>query len=85
MALVIANQTLTGSEVAYTIPADTHTLYLKAKTGDLTVATETGGDTWTLEKAVGENIKLQDPNLGGDILYFDGTGTVQIMYITSTY
>lgn len=76
MALVITNQTLSGSEVSYTIPDDTASIAFQASGGAITMATTSGGDTWTI--ADGDKEALSNRSLVGQTLYFNGTATLQI-------
>ena len=76
-AVLIVNQALSGTEVAYVIPANVQIVRFRANGGALTLATTSGGATWTLADT--ESITLEVPGAGGETIYMDGIGTMEIM------
>ena len=83
MAFVIANETLSGSEISYSVPSNVYWIKFQCITGDLTIATtSTTGGTWTLEKETGLGFEIESPDIAGQTLYFNGSGKMQIAYLT---
>jgi len=73
----IFNQTLAGSEVPYTLPTEAiRSVAFQANGGDVTMACESGGDTWKI--ADGSKEALNNVNLSGVTFYFNGTATLEI-------
>ena len=71
MFIEIENLTLDGTEQEYEIPEDVSSIAFHALDGTVTMAHETGGDTWTLNQYDKEEISGRD--LAGMSLFFTGT------------
>ena len=77
--LTVAKSTMTGSEVEYTIPAGTKQIFFRPPAANFTIATESSGDTWTVEAS---EIYLHTfPVKESQTLYLTGTNgqVVEIM------
>ena len=76
--LQVYNQSLSGSEVEYTLPnVAIKSVRIHALTGAITLTHATGGATLTI--AAGETVIFDNRNLQGQSLWLDGTATAEIV------
>lgn len=75
---VIVNLVL-SSETEYVIPKNVASIAFHALDGDITMAHESGGPTWTLAEGDKESINTRD--LQNQSLWFDGSATLEIRYM----
>ena len=81
MALTVSKSTMTGSEVEYTIPLGTKHIYFRPPAADVTIATTTGGSTWTLTATEVYNNNFAVNEFESQTIFMTGTNSqiVQIM------
>jgi hypothetical protein len=82
MALVTDRVAMTGSEISYTIPANTAYIAFHALDGDITIASASSGDAWTLKQGQKEGHPGKD--LSGQTVYLSGTNAVILEVLTRT-
>lgn len=71
----VANETMTGSEVIYTVPAGTAVAYFRARGGDIQMRSVTGSTPYiTIDN--GQNLVLNARTVSGKTYYFTGASGV---------
>lgn len=77
---VVANVSMTASEVAYTVPDDVGSIIFRARGGKIEFRTTSGGDYFTIDH--GSHLDFSGRQVEGATFYFTGpnTAVLEILY-----